>query len=263
MTPNNLRKHGSAPYSMVVVHGGPGAPGEIAPVARELATDSGVLEPLQDADTLEGEVEELKRVLEENADLPVTLIGYSWGAWLICLVAVRRPSFVKKLILISSGPFEEKYAQNIMKTRLHRLAEPERVEVAALMEKLSDPTAEDKDTTMARMGELISKADAYDLLPHKDEVLRVDYRIFENVWNDAERLRSSGKLLQIAGQIQCPVIAIHGDYDPHPAEGVRIPLSNMLKDFRFVLLKKCGHTPWIERQARADFFRILKREMKR
>jgi pimeloyl-ACP methyl ester carboxylesterase len=47
--------------------------------------------------------------------------------------------------------------------------------------------------------------------------------------------------------IECPVVAIHGDYDPHPADGVRIPLSNVLKDFRFILLGKCGHVPWFER----------------
>jgi pimeloyl-ACP methyl ester carboxylesterase len=57
------------------------------------------------------------------------------------------------------------------------------------------------------------------------------------------------------------VVAIHGDYDPHPAEGVRKPLTEVLEDFRFILLKKCGHTPWREQEARDDFFRILKREI--
>ena len=28
------------------------------------------------------------------------------------------------------------------------------------------------------------------------------------------------------------MIAIHGDYDPHPAEGVEKPLATVLKDFR-------------------------------
>jgi pimeloyl-ACP methyl ester carboxylesterase len=57
------------------------------------------------------------------------------------------------------------------------------------------------------------------------------------------------------------VIAIHGDYDPHPAEGVQKPLSSVLRDFRFVLLEKCGHTPWLERQARESFYHILKEEI--
>ncbi len=48
----NLRKYGEAPFKVAVIHGGPGAPGEMAPVARELSSVSGVLEPLQTATTI-------------------------------------------------------------------------------------------------------------------------------------------------------------------------------------------------------------------
>ncbi len=43
----NIRKYGNPPFSVAVIHGGPGAPGEMAPVARELSSRWGVLEPLQ------------------------------------------------------------------------------------------------------------------------------------------------------------------------------------------------------------------------
>ena len=117
----NLRTYGNPPFSLAVIHGGPGAPGEMAPVARELSSFGGVLEPLQTAVTLEGQIRELKDVLEEHGDLPVTLIGFSWGAMLSFIFTSRHPQFVKKLILIGSGPYEEKYAVNIMKTRISRL----------------------------------------------------------------------------------------------------------------------------------------------
>jgi pimeloyl-ACP methyl ester carboxylesterase len=58
------------------------------------------------------------------------------------------------------------------------------------------------------------------------------------------------------------VVAIHGDYDPHPAEGVQGPLSAILRRFRLILLKNCGHKPWIERQARDEFYRVLKEELR-
>ena len=54
------------------------------------------------------------------------------------------------------------------------------------------------------------------------------------------------------------MVAIHGDHDPPPAAGVREPLAAILKDFYFVLLERCGHQPWIERQARDTFYDILK-----
>ena len=47
----NPRLYGSAPFNIAVIHGGPGAPGEMAPVARELSSLRGVLEPLQTAVT--------------------------------------------------------------------------------------------------------------------------------------------------------------------------------------------------------------------
>ncbi len=256
----NPRIYGSVPFNIAVIHGGPGAPGEMAPVARELSYFGGVLEPLQTASTLEGQVQELNAVLEKKGDLPVTLIGFSWGAMLSFIYTARYPSSVKKLILIGSGAYEEKYARNIMSTRLSRLNKEEKAEALSLMENLNDPDIEDKNTPMARLGKLISKADSYDPLPYESEILECQYDIHQSVWDQARELRSSGKLLELGKRIQCPVVAIHGDYDPHPPEGIKGPLSSILKDFRFILLEKCGHSPWIERGARDRFYNILKNE---
>lgn len=253
---HNLRRYGKGPYSVVVVHGGPGAAGEMAAVARELSKQWGVLEPLQTANSLEGQVEELKSILTESADVPVALIGFSWGAWLSLIVAAHYPSLVTKLILIGAGPFEEKYAAQIETTRLSRLSEEGRPEYRTIIEKLSDgrETAE----LLKQLGEIASKADTYDALD--DETEEIDFRleIFQGVWPEAAKLRRSGELLKLAKKIKCPVIAIHGDYDPHPAEGVREPLSRVLKNFEFHLLSRCGHKLWIERYARQQLYRILK-----
>ena len=64
--------------------------------------------------------------------------------------------------------------------------------------------------------------------------------------------------MALCKRIQCPVVAIHGDHDPHPAEGVREPLHRVLKSFRFILLEDCGHKPWIEKRAKDKFFSILR-----
>jgi pimeloyl-ACP methyl ester carboxylesterase len=109
---------------------------------------------------------------------------------------------------------------------------------------------------------LFTKADAYDPLTLETEVIEVQYHIFQGVWGEAAHLRASGELLELARQIQCAVVAIHGDYDPHPSEGVKEPLTNVLGDFRFILLEKCGHLPWIERQARDEFYKILNDELR-
>jgi len=106
MSNENPRMYGQGPYGVAVVHGGPGAPGYMAPVARELANRWGVLEPLQTAISLEGQIQELRDALERHAELPVTLIGSSWGAMLSFIVAARYPDMAKKLILVRSAVFE-------------------------------------------------------------------------------------------------------------------------------------------------------------
>ncbi len=257
----NYRLYGNKPFRIAVIHGGPGAPGEMAPVARELASVRGVIEPLQTATSIQGQVEELHSVIENTADLPVILIGYSWGAWLSFIYTAAYPLSVGKLILVSSGPFEEKYARGIMNTRLTRLTEEERTEVFAVMEKLNGPASGESDELMARFGELMARADSYDPLTWDNEVLECQSDIYRKVWREASVLRSSGKLLAMGEKIRCPVVANHGADDPHPAEGVKEPLSRILPDFKFIRLRHCGHTPWKERAARDRFYRKLKSEI--
>jgi len=261
MSMKNLRKYGGSPFDVAVVHGGPGAPGEMAPVARELASVRGVLEPLQMATTLEGQVRELRVVLEKDGALPVTLIGFSWGAMLGFMLSARYPALVKKLVLIGSATYEDKYAADITVTRLSRLSEEERVEVLSLAENLDTPATGDKSALMARLGELMARADLYDPLPYDNEVLEYQYDTYQRVWGKARELRKHGEFLELGKRIRCPVVAIHGDYDPHPAAGVRDSLAPIIKDFRFILLEKCGHYPWRERAARDRFYNILKSEI--
>ena len=262
---NNVRTYGKAPFRVAVIHGGPGAGGEMAPVARELASSRGVLEPIQTANSLDGQVEELRSVLETHGDPPVILIGYSWGAWLGFIVAARCPGLVSKLILVGSGPYEERYVAELQETRLSRLSKDDRAEFEAVVKALNRPLTEDRDALLARLGALAAKADAYDPVvggARESDLVRARGDIFQGVWEDAAQLRRSGELLELGRRIRCPVVAVHGAYDPHPAEGVQGPLSRVLRRFRFILLEKCGHQPWIERHARRTFYRVLEEELR-
>jgi pimeloyl-ACP methyl ester carboxylesterase len=90
-----------------------------------------------------------------------------------------------------------------------------------------------------------------------DEVIRRQSGIYQRVWREAAELRRTGKLLAFGDKVRCPVVAIHGDYDPHPAEGIRAPLATVSSDLKFILLANCGHSPWVERQARDEFYSVL------
>jgi len=260
----NLRVYGEPPYEIAVVHGGPGAGGEMVPIARELAPDWGVLEPIQTATSLDSQVEELREVVEVYGDPPLILIGFSWGAWLSFITAARHPDLVRKLILVASGPLEASYVAELHETRMSRLPAEERSEFEAAIEGLRDPAIRDKDAFIRRLEVLASRADAYDPVARASGTAgKVAARgdIFQEVWERAEQMRKCGELLELGKRIRCPVVAVHGDYDPHPAEGVERPLAAVLDRFRFVLLEHCGHMPWIERQARDAFFGVLRNEI--
>lgn len=259
---NNLRKYGNTPYKVAVIHGGPGAPGDMASVARELAKDFGILEPLQTALSIEGQIHELHTILKENGELPVTLIGHSWGAWLSFIFANRYSSFVKKIILVASGPFKQKFVSNIYEKRISRLNKQEKEKQHTLTNAINDPKVSDKQKVFTEFGKLMSKADSYNANVKEDEILEYQHNVFLKVWKEADELRRTGELLEMGKLIECPVVAIHGDFDSHPCEGVEKPLSKIIRDFRFILLKNCGHYPWQERLAKDKFYDIIKREIR-
>ncbi len=115
----------------------------------------------------------------------------------------------------------------------------------------------------AEFAHLAAIADAYDAA--EDERIEADCivpnaLIYQRVWPEAAELRRSGKLLEIAASVRCPVAVIHGANDPSPADGVVKPLRALLPNPSVRVLDRCGHTPWLEKHARDEFYRALEEE---
>lgn len=256
-----VKKYGAAPYTVALLHGGPGAAGEMGPVSAYLSEKYSILEPYQTGNSIHAQVEELRAQLEASIYSPIILAGHSWGAWLAWIFASKYPKFVKKIILISSGPFIDAYVPEISRTRISRLSNAEGQEAQFLMENIDNQAVRDKDKLLKRLGELMAKSDSFDPDYRYQADIEMTPGVYENVWNEAAEMRASGQLLKLSEKIKCPVVAIHGDYDPHPAEGVRKPLAKAKRKFKFILLKDCGHTPWIEKRAREEFFKAMEEEI--
>lgn len=234
----------------------------MAPVARELGKTLGVIEPLQTKDSLEGQIDELNVQLHTHADLPVTLIGSSWGAVLALFLASRRKEMVKKLILIGSAVFDAESSSRIEGIRLNRLTEEEWRRHEIIMHDFERSPAARREHLMKEWGNILFKADVYDPLTDDLEVIEVQYEIFTGVWSDFVALRDSpGYLKREFSKIDIPTVVIHGEYDPHPIEGIRPFLEDCLPEVHFYILPECGHYPWIERRAAGRFFEILADEI--
>ncbi len=254
---NSIRYYGNKPYSIAVVHGGPGAPGSVSDIAENLSKNYGVIEPLQTEQSLRGQIEELRTQIVENADYPVTLIGHSWGAFLSFFLTVNYPELVNKLILLSSGPFDTSYVEEIHRRRLMNFNDEEAERFDFLLSELQKRN-EDNNTHWYELGALVEKSDNFDTYDEIfDKHIDVEGDPFSGVWYEAAKVRSTGKLLSMAELIACPVICIHGDYDPHPYEGVIEPLKEKISDFSSYIFKNCGHYIWREKAGRKKFYSLL------
>ena len=257
---DNLRTYGGEPYDLVLLHGGPGTPRELQPVARRISISFGILEPMLLSSSIKGQIEELHGIINEYCKYPVVFIGHSWGAWLGFIFVSLYPRLAKKLIMIGAPPFDIKYANDITDKRLSRLSTEEKKWLSSAQEHINAGPEYDP-VIMRRYIDLMIKTDSFDLLPSDNSEIQFYPEVYYKVWEEASQLRKSGKLIEYAGNISCPVVALHGSHDPHPEEGVRIPLTRALKNFRFILLEKCGHYPWIERNGRDIMYKIFYKEI--
>jgi pimeloyl-ACP methyl ester carboxylesterase len=255
----NYRAYGHEPYKIVMVHGGPGALGDLGYVADKISSSFGVIEALQTKTTIAELIDEIIEIIDSQCSVPVTLVGHSWGAWLAYLMVAERSDLVSKLVLIGSGPFESDYAKQIESTRLARLDKEQCRLLEDLTREFYSKVTNDKDRLLAEIGSIIENADTYSPNNVDDGSYRIKIvgDMFSGVWNEAEKLRSSGVLLDLASKLNCEVLVIHGEYDPHPVAGVIEPLKNRVEDFESVILAKCGHSPWKESFAHDKFFRTL------
>lgn len=255
-----VRTYGQEPYQAEVIHGGPRAFGSVALVARELSKQIGVLEPIQSKHSIEELVQELYEQLRCYTKKPITLIGHSWGAWLVLIFARNYPEMVKQLILVGCGPIKAEYTHLIMEHRLSNLSKEDGELFLKSIEQLNDSTFNDKDTALSNLGRMAEKADHYapsGVEENPKDSFETDGSMYADVWPQADALRSSGELFSLLADIHCPVTLIQGEFDPHPYEGVEEPLREQGVSFQAYRLEKCGHTPWQEKYAKDQFYKIL------
>lgn len=254
-----IRTYGKSPFGTAVLHGGPGGIGSAAELARGLQEryHIGTLEPLQSQYSIGALIDELEEQLNapEN-QMPIVLIGHSWGAWLAGLFAEKHLEVIRKLILVGSGPLRP--TDGIDAVRASRFTPAERAEYGALTAALGKCPEKQQDALLKRLGEICEKADTF--CPAEipaENGSSFDGEMYAKVWNEAEELRAKGGLEKAFRRLRVPVTIIHGDYDPHPADGVSRILDLHQIPYQYHLLNRCGHTPWREKYAADSFFEIL------
>ena len=253
-----VRTYGAAGPPLVVVHGGPGAPGYMAPVCRRLAEEYAVFEPLQRLSgdtplTVTGHVSDLRALVAQHVgNDPVTLVGHSWGAMLVLACAAEYPGLARSIVLIGCGTFDSRLRQVFESTVEQRLTPAIRKRLQQLPRTVSD-----LDVRMCVTARLLEAAYSYDLEPHMDETEYHDSRGHDESWRDMLRLQLEGVYPARFSHIATPVLMLHGADDPHPGREIFASLRRVIPHLEYIELVHCGHYPWWETFAREPFYEVL------
>jgi pimeloyl-ACP methyl ester carboxylesterase len=230
----------------------------MAEVAKELAMDFGIIESFHTALTIQDQFDELKSIVSGECSVPVCLVGFSWGAWLCLLFGMQHRHLVGQLVLIGCGPLEAKYSAEIFTTRLSRLNTEEKHLFKTLLNSFEDETIEDKNSAFRELANLTRKTDTFHATGKADKNMEIFPEVFTSIWKEAEKLRKNGTLIAAIKNTVLPIHILHGAYDPHPVSGIIKPLQLHGSNFRYEIMERCGHKPWIEKHARTRFFNLLR-----
>jgi pimeloyl-ACP methyl ester carboxylesterase len=259
------RFYGSSDDVVVLLHGGPGGPGYMAPVAQELSDTFRVVEHLQPGfdqggRTVEALVQHLREtIVEEGGPLPA-LVGASWGAMLALCYAAAFPGTVSRVVSIGCGTFDERSRQELESRLVARETASDRRHLGTIKWQLATARSPaDQDAAFGALARLLTRVDIVEPIgPVEDLVIHHDYRAFQAVWTDMVRLQQAGVYPQEFTRVSCPVTMLHGREDSHPGRLIYESLRQYVPTLRYLELERCGHTPWLERHARDPFFAALR-----
>ena len=254
-----VRSYGQSGPLVIVLHGGPGAPGYMAPVARGLADRFQVIEPFQRESggeplTVARHVADLRELIESGgAGERPALLGSSWGAMLALAFAAEHPNLAGPLVLVGCGTFDMGARARMQEIMDARMSYELRARLANLAEEQADP-----DRELRARARLILPLYSCDLASEEQELGDCDARAHDETWDDMLRLQQEGVYPAAFSVIRSPAIMLHGAVDPHPGRMILASLKPYIPQLEYREWERCGHYPWLEKAAREEFFDCLR-----
>jgi pimeloyl-ACP methyl ester carboxylesterase len=253
-----VREYGTEGLWVVVVHGGPGAMGSMAVVARALAHRFRVLEPWQRCSggeplTVARHIADMHEMVRAHCpDQKPALVGHSWGAMLALAYAAAHPEEAGPLVLAGCGTFDPAARMRMKVIRGARMNEAVIAQMARIEQAIVDP-----DERLCALGRLFMILDSYDLASTETGLEACDAAANRETWDDMLHLQEVGVYPAAFSAIRTPVLMVHGADDPHPGEMIRASLAPYLPQLEYHEWARCGHYPWLERGVGAEFFTVV------
>ncbi|HSO95907.1 MAG TPA: alpha/beta hydrolase [Acidimicrobiia bacterium] len=255
----SVRAYGTGGVTVAVLHGGPGAPGSVASLARALAPNFHILEPLQRHSgetplTVAQHVDDLAQVLPGRTHI----VGWSWGAMLSLSFTAEHPELVSSLALVGCGTYDVTARRSYQRAMKERLGAENVARIRALTERAVTATADERSHLLDERARISNQAQSVDLVEDGTADLLPDTQGHDETWHDVIRRQEDGIEPMAFTSISSPVVMLHGDDDPHPGEATFETLQSVMPQLAYKSFRHCGHMPWLERRARTDFLETLR-----
>jgi len=253
-----VRRYGKAGPLVLVLHGGPAAVGDVAPVAKGISGSFHAVEPWQSGSggvplTVARHIADLHELATGlSGDSPLAIVGHSWGAMLALCYAAEHPSKAGPIVLVGCGTFDQAARSRMQATIEERMDHDLRDKLRRTSTESTDPR--DRFMQTFKLTRHLFDFDPIDPCPEKEGSEPFDIVAHEETWNDMVRLQADGIYPSLFEAIESPVLMLHGQYDPHPGKMIRDSLIRYLPQLEYHEWERCGHSPWIEKSAREVFF---------
>jgi len=247
---------GGAP--MIIVHGGPVMDHSyFLPHMEELARDYQLifydqracgrssLEVDQSKMSLSAFVEDIELLRQELELGEIHLLGHSWGGLLAMKYAIRYPEHLQSLILSNSLPASTGHwqkEQELLAQRLTKQDSLDRLEIANSEEMKSNPAA-----VVEKILRLSFEPQFYNpaLLDKLSLYVPDDYMARSQAFQALGPDLVGFNLYNDLGLMKKPTLVLYGDQEP-AADISGKALAAAMPDAELVLLKECGHFPFVE-----------------
>lgn len=169
------------------------------------------------------------------------------------------PQRVKTLVLVGCGAYDELAREEYKRRLRESLGDEGWARYDDLYRRMlvaGDP--EWKDALLRQIGELIERAQSLEPVGMTSADTTPDADGYFETRSDVIRLQREGIEPARFSAIQCPVLMVHGEKDPHPGNLIRDSLQVHIPQLAYIGIHGCGHVPWYERFGREHFFGTLK-----
>lgn len=262
--------------TLILINGGPSLSHYISTLGLKLSEKYEVVEYFQKGTpenptvnkeelTLSSHLLHLKDVIDNHRDSQVILIGHSWGASLALLYLSENPNVISKAILIGAAPLNEELSKLFGENIQQRLGDEAKLRLQEIKSEFDSAESDDaRNVLMQKRLKIIGPTYHFDP--------KTEYRLSSLEWNYSTFVTSidslwdfidAGKVPQALEKISDPVVAFHGDFDPIPMRETFEFLSKNIKCLKTFEVKKAGHFPWLEPDAKDTFLVDLLREIEK